>query len=334
MVDGESGILACSPPWNMPVYISSKRRVEWPNGAIATMYSAEEANRLRGPQHEAAWCDELTSWADPDTWDMLILGLRLGKQPQAMITTTSKIGHRLLKNILKDPFTITLHGHTFENQDNLNSQFIEHIRKKYEGTRLGRQELEGQYIDEGTGVLWSVEMFKHIQTCPDNVNRVTVAVDPAITDSAEGAETGIVVIGRDDDMNAYVMADHSGHYSPNGWAQKSIDLYKHYRANNIVAEVNNGGEMVVSTIKNLDPTAKVKKVVATRGKRIRAEPVSMLYEQGRVFHIGTGFRKLEDQMVDFNPEDKSKASPDRVDALVWGITELILSSSTPRIRHL
>lgn len=336
VVEGESGILACSPPWNMPVYISSKRRVEWPNGAMATMYSAEEANRLRGPQHEAAWCDELTSWSDPETWDMLMLGLRLGKHPQAMVTTTSKIGHRLLKTILKDPFTIVTHGHTFENADNLSPQFIEHIRKKYEGTRLGLQELEGQYIEEGTGVLWAIEMFKHLDKEPEGlISRVTVSVDPAISDSAEGAETGIIVAGRDDDKNGYILADHSGHYSPNGWAEKAIALYHRYKANNIVAEINNGGDMVIATIKNLDPMVKVKKVVATRGKRTRAEPVSMLYEQGRIYHIGHGLRKLEDQMVEFNPEDtKSKALLDRVDAAVWAFHELIINSSEPRIRHI
>jgi len=335
MVEGESGILACSPSWNMPVYLSSKRKVEWPNGATAMMYSAEEADRLRGPQHEKAWCDELTSWADPGTWDMLLFGLRLGKNPQSMVTTTSKIGHRLLKNILQDPWTVRTKGHTFDNAANLSSQFIEHIRKKYEGTRLGRQELEGEYLDEGTGVLWSDEMFIRTDAKDldmDKIVRVVVAIDPSITTGAEGAETGLVVVGRDDDMHGYVLADHSGHYSPNGWAEKAIDLYKAYNANKIVAEVNNGGDMVLNTIRNIDPGVACKKVVATRGKRIRAEPISMLYEQARVTHVGN-LKKLETQQIDFNPEEANNLM-DRVDALVWGLTELIINSSEVRIRSI
>lgn len=331
MVEGESGILAHSPPWNMPRYMSSQRKLIWPNGATAHMYSAEEANRLRGPQHEAAWCDELTSWGDLETWDMLLFGLRIGQCPQVLVTTTSKIGHKLLKTIIKDPYTIITHGHTFENASNLHPQFIEHIRKKYEGTRLGRQELEGKYIDEGIGVLWSEEMFQYLDKAPAGLDKIIVSVDPAITSTAEGAETGLVVVGKDSQDNGYVLADHSGHYSPSGWAQKAIDLYKLYRANYIVAETNNGGDMVISTIKNVDPGVKTKKVVATRGKRTRAEPVSMLYEQGRVWHIGK-FPKLEEQQVDFNPEDGE--SPDRVDALVWGMTELIINPNEVKIRYL
>ena len=333
MVEGESGILACSPPWNMPVYLSSKRKVEWPNGATAMMYSAEESDRLRGPQHEKAWCDELTSWADPGTWDMLLFGLRLGKHPQSMVTTTSKIGHRLLKNILSDPWTVRTKGHTFDNARNLSSQFIEHIRKKYEGTRLGRQELEGEYLDEGTGVLWSEDMFIRSEISDldmDTISRIVVAVDPSITTGAEGAETGIIVVGRDDDLHSYILADHSGHYSPNGWAEKAIDLYHAYRANKIVAEVNNGGDMVLNTIRNIDPGVATKKVVATRGKRIRAEPISMLYEQQRVTHVGN-LKKLEEQQVDFNPEEPTQLM-DRVDALVWGLTELVINHTEVRIR--
>jgi len=334
MVEGESGILSHSPPWNRPVYISSKRKLEWPNGATAHMYSAEEADRLRGPQHEKAWCDELTSWKDPETYDMLLLGLRIGALPQLVVTTTAKIGHKLLKGIIKDPYTFMTNGHTFDNQENLHSQFIAHIKKKYEGTRLGRQELEGKFIEEGIGILWNEDSFQYLGKRPDDaLNRVVVAVDPSISDTAEGAETGIVVVGRDDDHNGYVLADHSGHYSPNGWATKAIDLYKMYKANSIVAETNNGGDMVISTIKNVDAGVKTKKVVATRGKRIRAEPVSMLYEQSRIWHVGH-FPALEEQMVDFNPEDTKMASPDRVDALVWGMTELIITPSEVRIRHI
>jgi phage terminase large subunit-like protein len=332
MVEGESGILARCPPWNMPTYLSSKRKVQWPNGAVAMMYSAEEANRLRGPQHEKAWCDELTSWKDPGTWDMMMLGLRIGKQPQAFVTTTAQIGHRLLKNIIKDPYTVRTKGHTFENEANLSAQFIEHIRKIYEGTRLGKQELEGEYLDEGTGVLWNEECIQHTSASLHDINRVVVSIDPSITTSAEGAETGLVVCGRDNDLNGYVMADHSGHYSPNGWAQRAIDLYKTYKANYIVAETNNGGDMVIATIQNIDPNIPCKKVVATRGKRTRAEPISMLYEQKRVWHIGH-HHKLEEQMIDFNPDDL-KIANDRVDAMVWGLTELIINHSEVRIRSL
>ena len=332
MVEGESGLLARCPPWNMPTYISSKRKVEWPNGAIASLYSAEESRRLRGPQHEKAWCDELTSWSDASTWDMMQLGLRLGTQPQVFVTTTSSIGHRLLKTIIKDPYTVRTKGHTFENEANLSAQFIQHIKKIYEGTRLGKQELEGEYLDEGTGVLWTSECIQHTTSGLHDINRVVVSIDPSITTTAEGAETGLVVCGRDDDLNGYVLADHSGHYSPNGWAQRAIDLFKTYKANYIVAEVNNGGDMVIATIQNIDPSIPCKKVVATRGKRTRAEPISMLYEQKRVWHVGTHHR-LEEQMIDFNPDDL-KVANDRVDAMVWGLTELIINHSEVRIRHL
>ncbi len=332
MVEGPAGLLSVCPPWNMPVYISSKRKVIWPNGATATMFSAEESDRLRGQNNELAWCDELTSWGDPETWDMLLFGLRIGAKPQVLVTTTSKIGHKLLKSIIKDPYTFMTNGHTFDNIANLHPQFIEHIRKKYEGTRLGKQELEGKFIDEGTGVLWSEEMFQHLDHRPDQkITRVVVSIDPSITSTAEGAETGIIVAGADDEGNGYILADHSGHYTPAGWGQRAVDLYHLYKANLIVAEVNNGGDMVISTIKNIDPNVKTKKVIATRGKRTRAEPVSMLYEQSRIWHCGR-YPKLEEQMIDFNPEDG--ISPDRVDAAVWALHELILAVCEVRIRHL
>lgn len=331
MVEGPSGILSVCPPWNMPNYIGSKRKVIWPNGAVAKMYSAEEPRRLRGPNMEKAWCDELTSWPDPLAWDMLMFVLRIGKSPQALVTTTSHIGHKLLKKIMNDPRTVRTKGHTYDNEENLALEYIEHLKNTYEGTRLGRQELEGEFIDEGSGVLWTEEMFQYWPEDQDDpIERSVVSVDPSISTNAEGAETGIVVCGKDSKRNGYVMADYSGHYSPNGWAQKAIDAYHLHRCNYIVAEVNNGGEMVVNTIRELDKGVKVKKVCATKGKRTRAEPISMLYEQRRVWHMRK-FRKLEEQCVDFNPE--VGASPDRVDALVWGMTELLIGKGTPRIRR-
>lgn len=321
MVEGESGILACSPSWNMPKYEPSKRRLTWKNGALATTYSADEPDRLRGPQHEKAWCDELAAWRYPETWDMLLFGLRLGNNPQAVVTTTPK-PTKLMREIIKDPTTVVTSGSTYENIANLATQFIERILRKYEGTRLGLQELHARLLEDTPGALWKRAQIDDLRvTQAPLLQRIVVAIDPPKS-SAEGAsEAGIVVAGLGSDGHGYVLDDLSiEQATPSAWARQAISGYYKYKADRIVAESNAGGEMVETTVRTEDKTVSFRMVHASRGKTTRAEPVSALYEQGRVHHVGA-FGALEDQMCTWVQGD---ASPDRMDALVWALTELML----------
>lgn len=333
MVNGESGIIAQSPPWNMPEYQSSKRRVVWPNGAQAFMYSSEKPNRLRGPQHEAAWVDELTSLLRPETWDMLEFGNRLGKNPQTLVTTTPKVAHKLLKKLLKSKRLVTSKGGMAENIHNLAPQFVADMTEKYAGTRLGRQEIDGEFMDKIEGALWSddfLRMDPH-KIPPGLIQNIVVAIDPSATGDEETSECGIVVVGVDEQLNGYVLEDASASLKPNEWGRKAIECYRRWRANKIIAEVNHGGEMVEAILRNIDKYVPYESVHASSGKRIRAEPVSALYEQRRVFHVGI-FDNLEDEMISFNPEDRIPV--DRVDALVWGFTHLIVDQVEVRIRFI
>jgi predicted phage terminase large subunit-like protein len=332
MVEGESGILAISPPWDMPKYEPSKRRLSWRNGAIATTYSADEPERLRGPQHDAAWCDELASWRYPDAWDMLMFGLRLGDDPRVIVTTTPK-PTRLIRELYSDPNTIVTRGSTYQNKANLAGAFLDQIVRKYEGTRLGRQELEAEILDDVPGALWTRALLEEAQwpygKKPPDFARIVVALDPAASAGEESDETGIIVAAKDIDGRGYVLADRSGKYHPSEWAKIVIDLYREFKADRVVAEVNNGGEMVGNTLQVIDPNVSFTAVHASRGKVIRAEPVAALYEQRRVFHIGS-FPDLEDQMCMFTSDfDRKQAgfSPDRVDALVWAFTDLVVEQS-------
>ncbi|HEY1300014.1 MAG TPA: terminase family protein [Stellaceae bacterium] len=330
MVEGESGILAVAGAVDRPLYEPSKRRLTWPNGAVATLFSADEPERLRGPQHDAAWCDELGSWRYPAAWDMLMFGLRLGPDPRVVVTTTPR-PTSLIRGLLTDPKVTVTRGTTYENKGNLAPGFLTRIVRKYQGTRLGRQELDAELLDDLPGALWNRGVIEACRSsAPPALERIVVAIDPAAS-SAEGAdETGIVVAGRDRLREGWVLADASGRYTPAEWAKAAIAAYRAHRADRIVAEVNNGGEMVEATLRVVDPGVPFSAVHAARGKITRAEPVAALYEQGRIHHCGA-FAQLEDQMCAFargpNGDFDSKAagySPDRVDALVWALTDLLV----------
>lgn len=331
MVLGESGLLEVHPKDFRPEYHPSKRSVEWPNGAKAWLYNAVEPDQLRGPQHDAAWCDELAKWRYiQDTWDQLQFGLRLGGHPRQIITTTPR-PLPLIRKLIVDKDTFVTRGSTFDNAPNLAAPFLKTIEERYGGTRLGRQELEGEILEDIPGALWSrsqLDLYR-LKEAPTDLERVIVAVDPAAS-SEEGAdETGLVCVGlgRDNDGYArgYVLADRSLRGTPEEWARAAVRLYREFQADKIVAEKNNGGEMVLSVLRAADRAVPVTLVHATRGKHVRAEPISALYEQGRIHHCGR-FDKLEDQMCLFSIDnvrgENGMGSPDRVDALVWGFTEL------------
>lgn len=327
MVDGDSGIIPISPPWDKPEYQPSKRRVVWQNGSVAYMYSADEPERLRGPQHGAAWCDEAGSWRYPDTWDMMMFGLRLGKNPKVAVTTTPR-PTPMLKQIQSAPNVVITRGTTYENRANLAASFFDSIITKYEGTRLGRQELEGHDLDDSPGAMWNrdqIDKFR-IRKALEMV-RIVVAIDPAVTSKDDSDETGIVVVGKDEFGHAYVLEDCSIKGTPDEWGRAAIQAMNRHQADRIIAEVNQGGDMVRYVLETIDKNVPVKMVRASRGKVSRAEPVSALYEQGKVHHVGV-FHKLEDQMCTWEP---GMPSPDRMDAMVWGMTELMLAGAEPRI---
>lgn len=328
IVEGESGILACSPSWCMPVYEPSKRRLTWPNGTIATTYSADEPERLRGPQHDAAACDELGSWRHPQAWDMLMFGLRLGRNPQCVVATTPRPTKLIRDLLVREGHDVAVtRGTTYENRDNLAPTFFQQILRRYEGTRLGRQELEAELLEDTLGALWSSEIIEaaRLHSAP-SLARVVVAIDPAVTSGEDADETGIIVAGKDSEGHGYVLADQSGRYAPAEWAGTAIAAYRKHAADRIVAEVNNGGDMVEATLRMINPNVPFTAVRASRGKVVRAEPVAALYEQGRIHHVGL-LAKLEDQMTSFTSDfDRARAgySPDRVDALVWALTDLLV----------
>jgi phage terminase large subunit-like protein len=328
LVEGESGILAIAPTRFRPIYEPPKRRLTWPNGTIATTFSAEEPDRLRGPQHDAAVCDELASWSRPETWDMLQFGLRLGRNPRCLVATTPR-PTKLLRELLarEGSDVVVTRGSTYENRANLAPGFFDQVIRKYEGTRLGRQELLAEVLEDTPGALWSHGIIDAArQAAAPNLARIVVAIDPAATTGEDADETGIIVVGRDNQGHGYVLAEASGKYQPIEWAKIAIAAYRKHHADRIVAERNNGGDMVEATIRMVDPNVPVTTVWASRGKVTRAEPVSALYEQGRMHHVGK-FPQLEDQMTNFTADfDREKAgySPDRLDALVWATTELLV----------
>lgn len=329
VMEGESGILNISPPDFQPRYYPSKRRVEWPNGSIATTYSADEPDRLRGPQHHWAMCDELAAWRYEDAWDQLMLGLRLGDDPRVAVATTPR-PTRQIRQLIDDPNVHVVTGSTYENRDNLARTFFEKIITKYEGTRLGRQELMAELLTDVEGALWSHGLIEagRVKHAPDLI-RVVVAIDPAVSVSESSDETGIIVAGIDRDGDAYVLEDVTGKYVPHEWAETAIAAYHRWKADRIVAEKNQGGDMVESTLRVVDRRVPVTLVTASRAKVTRAEPVAALYEQGRAHHVGV-LARLEDQMTTWQAGDKD--SPDRVDALVWGLTELVLNRQTITIQ--
>jgi phage terminase large subunit-like protein len=343
MVEGESGLLAVC--WDgdqtasgkslgRPIYEPSKRRVTWGNGAVAALFSAEEPERLRGPQHEAMWCDELAAWKYlRDTWDMAMFGLRLGEAPQVCITTTPKPS-KVLKEIMAAAGTKVTRGSTYDNRANLAPSFVTKIISKYEGTRLGRQELRAEVLEDVPGALWTREMIDQARAprpLPD-MARIIIGVDPsgtsgAATDGEEKSNSvGIVAAGRGVDGHAYVLGDWTCDLSPKGWGRRTVEALSFFKGDRIVAEVNFGGAMVAAVIKAVDARVPVKMVTASRGKVVRAEPISALYEQGRVHHVGKDLEQLEDQMCAMTSEGfMGDGSPDRVDAKVWALTELMLT---------
>ena len=329
MVQGESGLLACCERYGIRAqYKSSLRRVDFPNGAMVFLYSADEPDRLRGPQHHKAWADEVAAWRYPDTWDMLQFGLRLGKHPQAVATTTPKPVH-LVRQLIKQSGdgvgdVVITHGSTFDNADNLAPSFLAALRARYEGTRLGRQEIAGELLGDVEGALWNYAAIdaQRVPVIPEGVSlvRVIVAVDPPASSGLESAECGIVAAGLGSDDEYYVLADRSLRATPNEWARHAWGAYDAMMADAIVIEVNQGGEMATNTLRTVRQDGPIKSVHASRGKFARAEPISSLYEQGRVHHVGL-LPTLEDQLCTWVPDGK-QPSPDRLDALVWALTEL------------
>jgi len=325
---GDSALLNISPPWFRPEYESSKRRLTFPNGVLAIIYSGDEPDQLRGPQHAKAWVDELAKFKYPqDTWDNLMFGLRIGSKPQAVVTTTPR-PIKTIKDLITDERTAVTRGHTLENKANLAPDFLNYILRKYEGTRLGRQELAGEILDDNPDALWQRTRIDELRVKkhPDLI-RVVVGVDPAATAKEESAETGIIVAGIakvGDTMHGYILDDLTIKGTPDQWASAVVTGYYRAKADKIVGEVNNGGDMVEYTVRTVDKNVSFKSVHASRGKYTRAEPVSALYEQGRIHHVGF-FPDLEDQLCEWAPGD---TSPDRLDALVWAITELMLEPET------
>ncbi len=335
MVEGQSGILSLHHDGNRPTWTSSRRRLEWPNGAIAQVFSSEDLDALRGPQFGAAWCDELCKWSNAqETWDMLQFGLRLGDFPQQVITTTPR-PIKLLKEIVADERTSISRMTTDQNRANLSPGYFDRIVNVYRGTRLGRQELDGEIIDDRPDALWQRDALERARArqAPD-LSRIVVAIDPPITGNASSDACGIVVAGRGWDNRCYVLEDKTlSAVSPSRWADMALQLYQKYDADRVVIETNQGGDMAESVLRAADPALPVRQVKASRGKWLRAEPVAHLYERGLVSHVGT-LPLLEDEMCDFGLEGLSTGkSPDRLDALVWALTELMLTTGErPRAR--
>ena len=336
MVEGESGLLAIHKKSERPEWISSRKELIWQNGTIGKLFSSANPEGLRGNQFGAVWCDEICKWSNLEqTWDMLQFCLRLGKNPRQVITTTPK-PLELLKKIMKDPTTITVRSATSENANNLADGFLDYVEGIYAGTRLGRQELDGEIVENNEHALWCRDQIEASRV--DNVtqlNRIVIAVDPPASSGSKSASCGIIAAGMMIDGRCCVLEDRTlSKATPDKWAAEVVALYHLLEADLIVAEVNQGGDMVKTVIHTIDPSVPVRLVHASRGKWIRAEPVALLYERGRVFHVGK-FAELEDQMCTFTPDGMAQGvSPDRVDALVWAITELALSKrGEPRVRR-
>ena len=345
MIFGESGILACSPPDRRPVWSATRRTLRWPNGAEAMAFSAHDPETLRGPQFDAAWADELAKWKKgQDTWDMLQFGLRLGTHPQVCVTTTPRnVG--VLKALLDTPSTVVTHASTEANKANLAASFLEEVKARYDGTRLGRQELDGVLLEDVRGALWTRAALEaaRIAELPE-FDRIVVAVDPPVTGKAGSDECGIVVVGAQtngppQDWRAVVLEDCSVQgVGPLGWAHAAVRAMEKWGADRLVAEVNQGGDMVETVLRQVDALLPVTKVHAAKGKVARAEPVAALYEQGRVRHA-RGLGLLEDQMCRMSQQGYAgKGSPDRVDALVWALSDLLIlpaaSWRRPQVRTL
>ena len=336
MIDGVSGLLAVHPKDQRPQWQASRRRLLWPNGTIAQAFSSEEPDSLRGPQFEIAWADELAKWRYPDVcWDTLQFALRLGEHPRQLVTTTPRL-MTLLKRLMSEPDSVITHARTTDNPY-LPRAFVQGIQDRYAGTRLGRQELDGEIIVDRDDALWTRHGLEETRVMEaPALCRIIVAVDPAVSSSVKSDATGIIAVGRGQDGRGYVLADATlSQARPDVWAARAIALYHRLEADQLVVEVNQGGDMVASVIGAIDPSVPVIAVRAQRGKHLRAEPVAALYAQGRISHVGT-FPALEDEMCDFGLDGLSAGrSPDRLDALVWALSALKLTTdSAPRVRSL
>jgi phage terminase large subunit-like protein len=323
----EDGLLRLCPPDNMPTYEMAIGVVRWPNGGVCHLLTSETPDRIRGYNFDGAWCDEIGAWENPDdTWDQLSFALRLtgpkGDAP-AIVGTTTPRPTKLLRRLISDPGTVVTRASTYDNKANLDSTVLNHLETRYGNTRIGRQELMGEMLLDVEGALWTRSMMDqcHIEHPPAELRRIVVAIDPAGSSNKNSDETGIIVAGIDRAGIGYVLADLSGRYSPETWARKAVEAYKGWRADRIIAERNYGGEMVEATIKAVDRTVPVKTIVATRGKAVRAEPIGAFYEQARVKHVGN-LHLLEDQMCEWDPAANGP-SPDRLDAAVWALTDLM-----------
>ncbi len=345
MVLGESGILACSPPDRRPDWEPSKRRLVWPNGAVAQLFSAHDPEALRGPQFDAAWADELAKWLKAEAaWDMLQFALRLGDAPRACVTTTPR-NVAVLKRLLALESTVVTRAGTEANRANLAESFLDEVRARYAGTRLGRQELDGVLLEDAEGALWTSAALGDCRVDrPPELDRIVVAIDPPATGHAGSDSCGIVVAGATlsgdvPDWRAVVLEDASlGAARPSDWAEAAVAAMERWGAERLVAEVNQGGDMVAEVIRQVDPMVPLRQVRATRGKLARAEPVAALYEQGRVRHL-RGLAVLEEQMCRMTAQGyEGPGSPDRVDALVWALHELMILPAArwrrPRMRAL
>lgn len=333
MIEGESGLLAVHPPEERPIFEPSKGRLRWSSGACATLYSAENYERLRGPQFDCAWIDELAKFRKAEKlWEQIHFSLRLGPMPKTIITTTPR-PIPLLQKLLADEGkgVVVTRGKTFENQENLSPAFLKMIQEKYGQTRLGLQELEGVLLTSLEGALWTDRLLDQQRCLLSEISRpfrrVVVAIDPAVTAHNKSDETGIIVAARTDDQKAYVLEDLSGRYPPTTWAKIAVEAYKRWQADRVVAEVNKGGDLVEKLLQAVHPDLPYTGIHASRGKITRAEPVAALYEQGKVFHVGKGFVELEAQMCQYTPlvQERGGTSPDRLDALVWALTDLMLT---------
>ncbi len=329
---GVSGILANIPPELLlegrgQGYNAANQEIRLFNGTKIMGFSATEPNRLRGPQFHRAWCDELAAWQYPDTFDQLMFGLRLGANPRCVITTTPKPTAQI-KNLLKRDKILITRGNTFENAANLAPAALQQLEDKYGNTRLGRQELYAEVLDDYEGALWTYSMIENRRVMKSEVpemQRIVVAIDPAVTNNENSDETGIVVAGLGVDSRYYVLDDVSGKMTPDGWGRLAVDMFYKYQCDRIVAEVNNGGDLVERLIRTIDTDVSYTPVTAARGKIVRAEPIAALYEQQKVSHVGM-FNDLEEQLCSYT--GGSRKSPDRLDALVWALTELSQSSRT------
>jgi phage terminase large subunit-like protein len=328
MIEGPAGLLQISPRRERPEWTASRRRLEWPNGAVGFTFSAEDPEQLRGPQFDAAWCDELAKWRHVDaTFDMLQFGLRLGQRPRQLITTTPR-PIPLIKRLIADPRTAVTRASTHANAAHLSPAFLDEVLARYSGTRLGRQEIDGEIIEERVDALWTRALIEASRVaCAPPLMRIVIGIDAC----------GIVAAGMAEDGRIYVLEDATvAGLSPSGWATKAVAAFHRLKADAMVAEVNMGGDMVRAVLAQVDPAIPLRTVHATRGKWVRAEPVALMYQQGKIRHVDPPMQALEDEMCDFGISGLSSgASPDRLDALVWAVTELVARGMRgPRVRLL